>query len=247
MIWTIEAYPTADLLSPGPEVFFQRDFERRVALRIFSFVLRSAAGSVLVDTGLADHAALDADVRSRKGAWSGFYDIAPALHERLATAPDRIVLTSFGPYAFGGLNRWPAAPVHFSARGLADVLAPEVPALARQLPAPVQQRLCGADGRPVAGRMTILPGLELIEVGAHAPAALAVTIDTAAGRVAIADPIFLAENLTRGLALGFCDSIPDWFRIFDKLGDVDAILPIHDPAGVAVPRADWHPRLKGER
>ena len=247
MKWTIEAIPTADLLSPGPEVFFQRDFERRVALRIFSFVLRSDSATILVDTGLGEHAALNADVRARKGAWSGFHVIGPPLAERLSDRPDRIILTSFGPYAIGGLQHWPDCPVHFSARGLADVIKPEVAALARQLPDAVLQRLTSAKGRPVAAHEQLLPGLELIEVGAHSPAALGFIVDTAAGRIAIADPIFHRENLARGLALGFCDSIPDWFRIFDRLRDVDAILPIHDPAGIAVPRSEWHTKLKGEK
>jgi glyoxylase-like metal-dependent hydrolase (beta-lactamase superfamily II) len=243
--WTIEAVPTANLLSPGPEVFFQRDFERRVALRIYSFVLRSDAGTVLVDTGLADHTALDADVRARKGEWSGFHDIDPPLVERLLTAPDHIVLTSFGPYTLGGLANWLGRPVHFSARGLADVLQPEVPALARKLSDTAMRVLTGPEARPVSGRAEILPGLQLVEVGAHSPAALGLVIDTADGRIAIADPIFHAENLTRGLSIGFCDSIPDWYRMFGHIGDVDAIMPIHDPAGRLVPRAEWHADLRG--
>jgi glyoxylase-like metal-dependent hydrolase (beta-lactamase superfamily II) len=245
MKWTIEAVPTANLLSPGPEVFFQRDFERRVALRIYSFVLRSDAGTVLVDTGLADHTALDADVRSRKGEWSGFHDIDPPLVERLLTAPDHIVLTSFGPYTLGGLANWPGCPVHFSARGLADVLQPEVRALARKIPETALCTLKGPNARPINGRVEILPGLHLIEVGAHSPAALGMVIETANGKIGIADPVFHAENLTRGISIGFCDSIPDWYRLFDRMADIDAMLPIHDPAGRVVPRSEWHANLRG--
>lgn len=244
MIWTITPHATADLRSPGPEVFFQRDFTRIVALRIHSFVLESGGTTVLVDTGLADHAALDADMRARKGDFAGFHDIAPPVWQRLARAPDAIVLTSFGPYTIGGLDRFPDCPVFFSARGLAEARAPRVKILARRLPEPVLARMTSAAAQPVDGRCEAFPGLTLIEVGAHAPAALGFIARTAQGAVGLADPVFTAENLTRGVPLGWCESLPEWYELFDRMKGMEAMIPLHDPDPSPVPRALWHESLR---
>ena len=106
--WGIEAIPLYDFVVPGPEVLFQRGFGETVAMTIYAFVLFGADKCVLVDTGLpADIAALNADIRTRKGPEAGFEPRGRPLAEELARraiVPDAIVVTSFGPYAVGGLS-----------------------------------------------------------------------------------------------------------------------------------------------
>lgn len=244
-MWTIEPLKTATFLSPGPEVFFQRDFSRRVDMALFTFVLRSQDACVIVDTGLGEHAALDRDIQSRKGDWSGFKDIGSPARSRVADKVSDVVLTSLGPYAVGCLGDFPGVPVHVSARGLADLREPECFGLVRRTSTEALTRLQGNDIRPVVQTTHPHPGLRIVQLGAHSPSAMGVVVDTAEGRIAIADPVFHAENLTRGVPLGWCKSLPDWFGVFDLLEDVDAILPIHDPAARPLRRAEWHPTLAG--
>ena len=161
----------------------------------------------------------------------------------MARAPDLILVTSFGPYAVGGLERIDGIPVVASARGLADLATPEEPALVHPVPPTVIPRL--ADAQAIAGEAEILPGLCFVEVGIHHPASVAVIVDTETGPVAIADPVFTARNLTEGVALGAAEAAGDWHRLVRRLGGLaGAIVPIHDPDPTPVPRSSWHPILR---
>lgn len=243
-MWKIEILPLYDCAVPGPEVFFQRGFGTMEEIAIHAFLLHGPA-TVLVDTGLpADHAALNAAIRARKGPASGFRPRGPRLETTLAARgirPDAILLTSFGPYAAGGLPGLAGIPVHASARGLADLSAPEEPALVHPLPPEVRAAVEAA--RPVTGEAEILPGLALMEVGVHHPASAAVIVQTPEGRVAIADPVFTTRNLTEGVALGAAEEAGLWHRLVDDLAErSEALLPIHDPDPRPVPRDTWRPR-----
>ena len=247
MVWAIEPIALHRVRVPGPEVLFQRAFAEMLELVIYAFVLRSAHGVCLVDTGLPpDYSALNRDVRARKGATSGFADAGPPLRQRLDTlglVPDLLLLTSFGPYTTGALDAWVQVPLHVSARGCADLEQPEEPALSHAFTRPVRERLLGA--QRVSGERQILPGLTLLEVGVHHPASAAVVIDTAQGRIAIADPVFLARNLLDGTALGAAEQAASWHAMVRKLGArCDALLPIHDLDPTPVCRDRWHPALK---
>jgi glyoxylase-like metal-dependent hydrolase (beta-lactamase superfamily II) len=246
--WTIEPIPLYRFRVPGPEVLFQRAFNEMIDMVIYAFLLRRGDHTVLVDTGLhADHAGLNAAIRARKGADAGFHPIGKGIVAELASRsspPDLVVLTSFGPYAAGGLEHLPAASVVASSRGLADMLHLEEPALLHPVPAGAVTVLAGA--RAIGGEAEIFPGLTFIEVGVHHPASAAVLVETEQGRIAIADPVFVARNLTEGLALGAAEFAGGWHRMARMLGArSDAILPIHDPDPAPVPPDRWHESLRG--
>ncbi len=241
--WRIEAIPLYDFVVPGPEVLFQRGFGETVAMTIYAFVLFGADKCVLVDTGLPpDIAALNADIRTRKGPEAGFEPRDRSLAEELARraiVPDAIVVTSFGPYAVGGLSALPPVWLLASARGLRNLATLEEPALVHAVPANAAARLQTAE--PIAGAREIWPGLSFVEVGVHHPASAALLIDTADGRVAIADPVFMSRNLRDGIALGAAEEASRWHGMVRMLGArADAIIPIHDPDSTPVPRAAWH-------
>ena len=247
MPWAITPLALHRVRVPGPEAFFQRAFRETVELVIYAFVLRSEHGVCLVDTGLPpDYETLNRDVRARKGADSGFADLGPPLPQRLADmglVPDIVVLTSFGPYTTGRLDTFAQAPLHLSARGCADLQQPEEPALSHAVPGPLRERLLGA--HRIEGEGQILPGLTFVETGVHHPASAALLIETAKGVVGLVDPLFLARNLTEGIALGAAEHAALWHGVVRSLGRrCDALLPIHDPDPTPVARDRWHASLR---
>ena len=245
MIWTIEPHLMAYAKTPGPEVYFQREFGAMVNIAIFSFVLRSGEETLLVDTGLvADPGPLNTAMRERKGAEAGFRPVA-RLPEILDRPPAAVMLTSFGPYAVGGLCELGAdVPLVVSARGVADLAEPEEPALHHALAEPLAERLRGA--RAVVGAGEVRPGVAFVEVGVHHPHSAAVLVHTAEGCVAIVDPVFCRRNLEEGMALGVAEDVPGWYALVRRLaGSCDALIPIHDPDPTPVPVSRWHSSLTG--
>ena len=247
-IWHIEAIPLYRFSTPGPEVLFQRAFGEMIELVIYAFLLQGEdGGTVLVDTGLpVEFSTLNTSVIQRKGPQAGFFPVGRGITAELATrsaSPDLITVTSFGPYAVGGLEQLPATPLVVSARGVADLQQPEEPALVHPLSDLLRERLL--QGQRVLGETVLAPGVTFVETGVHHPASAAVIVDTAAGRIAIADPIFTARNLVEGIALGAAEHAAGWHEMVRKTaGRTDAILPIHDPSPVPVPPEAWHHSLQ---
>lgn len=250
-VWEIDAIPLYRFRAPGPEVLFQRAFGEMIEMVIYAFLLQGDGNALLVDTGLpADYAALNASVIGRKGPQAGFFPVSRGIAAELATrgaTPDMIVVTSFGPYAVGGLEQLTPVPLAVSARGMADLRQPEVPALVHPLSEALRERLL--QGREVAGETVLAPGVTFVETGVHHPASAAVIVDTAEGRIAIADPVFTARNIVEGIALGAAEHAAGWHKMVRMLGErADAILPIHDPSPVPLRSDAWHrslqPRLR---
>jgi len=242
-LWTIEALPLYRFRVPGPEVLFQRGFGEMIDMVIYAFVLQGDGKTVIVDTGLpADFTALNATIRSRKGPEAGFHPVGQPLQSQLAERGltiDAIVLTSFGPYAVGGLADLAAVPIHASARGLADLRTPEEPALLHPIPGSAWRALAAA--APFDGEAEPMPGLTLVETGIHHPASAAVIVRTAEGSVAIADPVFTRRNLVEGLPLGAAEHAAGWHGMVRQLAiGADAIIAIHDPDPSPLPRDLWH-------
>ena len=249
MVWHIEPLALHRVWVPGPEVLFQRAFSEMVELVIYAFLLRRENQTCLIDTGLPhDHADLNLAVRGRKGPASGFFSVGDplsALLEARSVHPDLLVLTSFGPYATGNLADFEGVPLVVSARGCADLLRPEEPALMHAVAPQTCRHLLAA--RKVQRSEELLPGLHFLEVGIHHPASAAVIVETADGRIGISDPVFTARNLTEGLALGAAENAAQWHAHVRMLGTrCDALLPIHDPDPRPVPRSRWHASLAAQ-
>jgi len=242
--WRIEAHTLAVAETPGPEVFFQRAFGDWVEIAIHVFVLRSGDRTIVVDTGLIDgFEVLNERMRARKGARAGFRRLA-GLEDVLDRSPDAVVLTSFGPYAAGGLpHLGEDVPVYVSSRGLDNLARSEEPALIHALPNDVLRRL--SISGPVRDERTIFDGIRFVETGVHHPASAAVVVDTEDGPVAIADPVFVRANLVEGIALGAAEHAAGWFALVRRLAAAcRGMIAIHDPDPVPVPVAAWHPSLR---
>lgn len=244
--WTIEAVPLYSFAAPGPEVFYQRDFFEIIDMVIYSYVLRSDAGTILIDTGLPSDLVSINESRTRKGSRAQFKLLGEGLADRLCTAgikSDAIVLTSFGRYAASGTVEFPSIDLHVSARGLAHMNDPEEPALVHPLAEQVMSRI--NEAVPVSHEEEIQPGLVLIETGVHHPGSLSVVVSTEEGRIAVSDFVFVARNLTEGLTLGCAENVAGWHGMVRRIGAMaEAIMPIHDPSPEPIRRDRWHPNLQ---
>lgn len=249
-LWSIEPIALHRFRSPGPEVLFQRAFGEMIDMMIYAFFLRNGDDSILIDTGLpADHSVLNESVIARKGPGAGFFPVGSGIADELAArpaSPRLVIVTSFGPYAVGGLDRVDAPSVIVSKRGIEDLKCPEEEAISHPLPTEIVDRLLG--GRAIEGCAEVAPGVTFVETGVHHPASAAVIIDTKDGRIAIADPVFTADNLVGGIALGAAEHSAGWHRMVRMLGNgADAILPIHDINPRPVPRDKWHAGIQSDR
>lgn len=246
MIWQITAIPLYTFIVPGPEVFFQRRFGETVPMVIYSFLLTCEKRAIIVDTGLGrEIETLNPEIRARKGVEAAFVPVGKCLTDQVAAANvdvSGIILTSFGPYAAGGIADFPDTPLFASLRGLNDLTEPEEPALCHPLSSPIVTRLKAASA--IDSETEITPGVTVVETGVHHPASAAVIVNTAHGRIGIADPVFTAENLTLGTALGASEHASGWHAMVRSIGRrVDAIIPIHNPKPVPINRNLWHDSL----
>lgn len=245
--WSIDIRTVATAQTPGPEVFFQRCFGEWVEIAIHVFVLQGGAGTIVIDTGFAANIDdLNQAMRARKGPQAGFDLQIANIWRALPELPVAVALTSFGPYAAGGLINLPAGiPLFASARGLADLAGPEEPALVHPLPE-TTRRVLLETAIPVHKSREILPGVVFHETGVHHPASAALEVLTSQGRIIIADPVFTARNLTGGIALGASENAASWFSMVRRLGQEGArFLPIHEPGPQPVelrfgPKGTWH-------
>lgn len=231
-IWDIEIHTVATAQTPGPEVYFQRAFGEWINIAIHVFLLRSKEGCILIDTGFAEPPdGLNAQMRAKKGSKAGFKLTIEDVWQHLNCVPDIIALTSFGPYAAGGLIRMPDQPdLVASARGLADLECAEEPALVHPLSPAVAKTLL-ARSRPVHGQFEIAAGVVFHEVGVHHPASAAMEVTTSDGRLVIADPVFTERNLTEWVALGAAENAAEWYKMMRRLArDGARFMPIHDLA-----------------
>lgn len=229
--WDIHIHTIATARTPGPEVLFQRGFGDWIDIAIHCFELRSTAGTILIDTGFAGPPdALNAAMQARKGMEAGFHLQAGDIWDRLEAAPLAVALTSFGPYAAGGVTGLPDGPtLYASARGMRNLQAPEEPYFDHPLPEEVQTVL-QTRARAVNGSAELAPGVTFHEVGIHHPASAAIEVAAADGPIIIADPVFVARNLVDRVALGAAESAAEWYGMVRRLAaGGPRFLPIHDP------------------
>ncbi|MCA9450366.1 MAG: hypothetical protein KC931_24805, partial [Candidatus Omnitrophica bacterium] len=74
----------------------------------------------------------------------------------------------------------------------------------------------------------ILPGLLFWWTGVHHRGSMAVTVQTAKGKVNFADCAFVYENLEESRPIGCLESMAEWNEVYPRLMDADLVLPFHD-------------------
>lgn len=194
------------------------------------WLLRNAAGVILVDTGpsLVESVARGfpamadpLDLLGKAGVVPADVDVVVLSHlhwdhvANLALFPRARVVVQEREVAFylGDDRRFAQIERHFS-------------------PVDLRARLSGDGVQIVHGDIQLVPGLRLILVGGHTPGLQMVRVETPRGSALIAsDAMPLGRNLESMIAPGILTSLPDALRALERARSerTDWVLPGHDP------------------
>jgi hypothetical protein len=231
--------------APGFEMFWMEPQAADEPLSVVSLLARGGGRTVLVNTG-PDPAMLAA-LNER---WAGFdprHRLRVHDDQRLESAlaavgvapddVDLVIVTPFQPYTIGNLLTLDRATYALSRRGWVDFHAPrwrDHPHDYRPFCVPdhILTRLVGdkwAQVRLLGDEEEVLPGLRTFWVGAHHRSSLAVSIDTAQGRLVASDCFFRYENVTQNRPLGINESLEETLTAYQRIrAEADVLVPLYD-------------------
>jgi glyoxylase-like metal-dependent hydrolase (beta-lactamase superfamily II) len=214
----------------------------------YVWLLRSAARTILVDTGFGPERAASVDGVDYVGA-------PAALMRELGVAPsdvDMVILTHLHYDHAGTTGEFAGATVHLQ-RAELEYWEGDVARRNQR-----ESWLCDPDdrirlragvstGRVVLeeGDREVAPGVSIHRVGGHTPGMQVVRVETPGGVVVIAsDASHYYENIEDDRPFAILHDVPGMYAAFDRIaelaGDDPLVLPGHDPAVLT-----RHPRLDG--
>ena len=148
---------------------------------------------------------------------------------------DTILIISPVSYATGNIELFPNAEIHLSRTGWIDFMAPERPShLDRKViytDATLTYLVTEAWDRIhlVGDEEEVLPGIKMFWVGCHHRGSMAVSIQTAKGKVVISDALFTYENFDRGIPIGALENIFECEDALERVREeADIVIPNHD-------------------
>lgn len=212
-----------------------------IGMDYYFWVVRDAERTVVVDTGFSRAGGV---ARNRTFLLDPAAAYA-ALGVDPAAAPT-VVVTHAHYDHIGNLSLFPDSPIVLAERELAFWTGPN--AARAQFHHSVQDEelelLASADEqgrvRTFTGRLTIAPGIDVIELGGHTPGQSVVLVDTSAGPVLLAsDAIHYYEEYERDMPFAFVADLVAMYEGFDRIramvtaGEVRHLVSGHDPDTLA--------------
>lgn len=235
---------------PGPEVFWMDRFGEWLDLSIHVLVIQGQGRTVLVNTGppLDYLGHMNAVWREELGEVTQMtvsadqhIDAVLARHQISADDVDMVVLTPLQAYAVGNIARFQRAEICVSRTGWIDLFAPKFFDARRHMAVPDEQlKYLLFDAWP-AGRVRLLedeeelaPGIMTWWAGTHHRSSLAVTIESARGRIGFSDVVFYYENLEEDRPLGIQESMEECKMAYQRLRrTTDCFVSPYDPRTLA--------------
>lgn len=213
-------------------------------LYFYYWLIQGNGHVVLVDTGVPLNKPEDFDILNRSHQYvhedcghPREYVVEPqdALAKVGLTPADvtKVFITSTSSYATGNIELFTNADVYVSRLGWENVTKGDSMGLYESrvfFPKATLEYLQGpgkAKLHPVDGE-EILPGLRFWWTGVHHRGSMAVSVQTAKGKVNFADTAFVYENLEEKRPIGCLESMAEWNAVYPKLMDADIVLPFHD-------------------
>ncbi|MGD1082193.1 MAG: hypothetical protein ABR881_28075 [Candidatus Sulfotelmatobacter sp.] len=246
MSYSIQAFNAGTFWVPGPEVYWMQRWGTREEMNIIIYLVRGGGHNILINTGPPQ------DLTILNQAWLDSFGFPEAQIVRSedqlpqnilrsqGLAPEditKVIVTPLQTYATSNIHLFRNAEICISRKGwIEDFQAPyyrlHVPRHLR-IPSDVNHYLQNEGWervRLLPNEGEILPGLGAFWAGVHHRSSLAVTIDTAKGKVIITDSFFKFANIEHGHYLGVMESMMEadatWARIRKE---ADIIASIYDP------------------
>lgn len=213
-------------------------------LYFYYWLIQGGDEVVLVDTGVPLNKPEDFEILNRSHQYVHEDCGHPAEHvvqpgealERAGLSPadvTRVLITSTSSYATGNIELFTNAEVYISRLGWENVTGGDKMGLYEHrvfFPAATMAYLQGAGSSKLhlVDDEEILPGLRFWWTGVHHRGSMAVSVQTAVGKVTFADAAFVYENLDEKRPIGCIESMAEWNEVYPRLTDADLTLPFHD-------------------
>lgn len=230
---------------PGPEVFWMAAWDTWFDAEFLMVVARDGEHTVVVNTGPPS------DLGPLNTLWkAGHPSGRKQFHRQDAQRPEQalaklgvdpgevthVVLTPIVAYTVGNLPLFARATYVLSRRGwIEDVFAPPYPPhVPREifLPDDAMSHLLftARDRVRLVHDAEVVPGVRVWEAGVHHRSSLAVSIDTAKGRVVATDAAFSYRNVEDNVHLGIGESYAEAMRTYERLRrEADVLVPLYEP------------------
>jgi hypothetical protein len=251
-IYRIRALKMGETTVPRAELYWMTHLTGWEPITFWAFLIESDHRRVLLNTGFPeDSSALHRHWTSWAKAATGeeghipvvkpgnMIEAALAEHGCSCDEIDDVLVTPLTAYATGGLNRFPKARIWISRHGWIDFHAPdpEIPQLPRHIvfPPQVLHDLVGEGATRLHllpdDETEVLPGIVSWFCGAHHRSSMVFVVQTAKGKVALTDAVFMYRNYEERIPLGLSESLEEHYRLFARLKrSADLVVPLYDPA-----------------
>jgi glyoxylase-like metal-dependent hydrolase (beta-lactamase superfamily II) len=246
MTYEIQCCKAGESDVPGPEVYWQRNWNTWETLYFTIVVVRGGGKTILINTGPP------ADLTRLNQWWvSGYGDPRTAMRRTADELPenalrsagvepalvDYVLLTPLQAYATANVPLFPNATICISRRGwIEDFHAPPWPmTMPRDLCIPNNvlvylETEAWERVRLIEDNEEVLPGIRARWVGTHHRSSMAYLVDTAAGVVAISDCFFKYPNFEQNIPLGVQESMEECLRSYELIRrSANLIVPLYDP------------------
>ena len=245
MNYRLRAFKIAEGLAPGPLNYYMSHWDLLDYSPHFTWLVQGGGRTILINTGLPQK---PEDLKNLNDACLAFYPKSEFLADRIwppqnvlsevGVKPeevDTVLIISMGAYATGSLELFRNAQIYLSRTGWIDFLAPQRPShVARggvftgstltYLITEAWERL-----HLVGNEEEVLEGIKMFWVGCHHRGSMAVSIQTAKGKVVISDSIFRYENFEKGIPIGVLENIFECQDALDRIRkEADIVIPTHD-------------------
>jgi len=213
-------------------------------LYFYYWLIQGNNQNILVDTGVPLNKPEDFEILNKSHQYVHESCTHPREHvvepqdalEKVGLRPediDKVLITSTSTYATGNIELFVNAEVCISKIGWNNVVGGDEMGLyeSRVFFAKETMKYLQGPGKEkirLVEDEEILPGLRFWWTGVHHRGSMAVSVQTAKGKINFGDCAFVYENLEEKRPIGCIESMEEWNEVYPRLMDADLVLPFHD-------------------
>jgi glyoxylase-like metal-dependent hydrolase (beta-lactamase superfamily II) len=245
MNYRLRAFKVAEALAPGPLSYYMSHWDLLDYSPHFTWLVQGGGRTILINTGLPQKTE---DLKNLNDACLAFHPKNEFLADRIwppqkvlsqvGVKPedvDTVLIISMGAYATGSLELFRNAQIYLSRAGWIDFLAPQRPSLVARGGVFTDSTLTyliteGWERLHLVGNEEeLFEGIKMFWAGCHHRGSMAVSIQTAKGKVVISDSIFRFENFEKSIPIGVLENLFEFYDALDRIRkEADIVIPTHD-------------------